>query len=103
MLPGHALLETFALQDPLSAGPALGRTGTRHVIILKWLDPRAILGRPTVYGLHSDVAAPEARKRFFVERFLYRAPGARPRAPPVADDRCVAPVGASAGPLGFVS
>ena len=57
--------------------PDLCRTGIRHVSILKRLDPRAILGRPTAYGLHSRVAAPEARKRFFVERFLHPAPGER--------------------------
>lgn len=49
----------------------------RHVSILKRIDPRAILGRPTVYGLHSRVAAPEGRKRSFVERFLHPAPGER--------------------------
>lgn len=57
--------------------PDTSRTGLRPVSILKRLDPRAILGRPTAYGLHSRVAAPEARKRSFVERFLHPASGER--------------------------
>ncbi|PWJ85022.1 methyltransferase family protein [Pseudaminobacter salicylatoxidans] len=41
------------------------------------LDPRALLESPAAYGMHSRLAAPHARKRDFVDRFL--RPGASDR------------------------
>jgi cyclopropane fatty-acyl-phospholipid synthase-like methyltransferase len=47
------------------------------VSILQSIDPRSLLRLPAAYNLHSRVAAPESRKRSFVERILKPKPGSR--------------------------
>jgi len=41
------------------------------------LDPRVLLGKPLAYRAHSRLAASQARKRTFVERFLHPRAGDR--------------------------